>query len=113
LVDEKWFGRKNVFNIEKDKSWITNIEKIEFPTTKNKTWQNYIDARRMEIACGEAPYLVSRYDTVTGEIINLNSRIGLLDRKIRIVTENTNDEKEWLKWTERAFQSIYGFELQG
>lgn len=113
LVDEKWFGRKNVFNIAEYKSWITNNKKIEFPDTKKKTWQNYIDARRMEITCGEAPYLVSRYDTVTGEIINLKSRIGLLDRKMRVVNENTNNEKEWLKWTERAFQSIYGFEFQG
>lgn len=113
LVDEKWFGRKNVFNIAEDKRWITNNKKIEFPDTKNKTWQNYIDARRMEITCGEAPYLVSRYDTVTGEIINLKSRIGFLDRKMRVVNENTNNEKEWLKWTERAFQSIYGFEFQG
>lgn len=113
LVDEEWFGTKNVFNIAEDKSWITNNKKIEFPDTKNKTWQNYIDARRMEITCGEAPYLVSRYDTVTGEMICLKSRIGLLDRKMRIVNENTNNEKEWFKWTERAFQSIYGFEFQG
>lgn len=113
LVDEKWFGRKNVFNIVEDKSWTANNKKIEFSDDKNKTWQNYIDVRRMEITCGEAPYLVSRYDTVTGEIINLKSRIGLLDRKMRVVNENTNNEKEWFKWTERAFQSIYGFEFQG
>ena len=113
LVDEKWFGRKNVFNIVEDKSWTVNNKKIEFSDDKNKTWQNYIDARRMEITCGEAPYLVSRYDTVTGQIINLKSRIGLLDRKMRVVNENTNNEKEWFKWTERAFQSIYGFEFQG
>lgn len=113
LVDERWFGRKNVFNIEEDKSWIINNKKIEFPDSKNKTWQNYVDARRMEITCGEAPYLVSRYDTVTGEIINLKARIGFLDRKMRVVNENTKNEKEWLKWTERAFQSIYGFEFQG
>ena len=113
LVDEKWFGRKNIFNIAKDKSWTVNNKKIEFPDIKNKTWQKYIDARRMEITCGEAPYLVSRYDTVTGEILNLKSRIGLLDRKMRVVNENTNNGKEWFKWTERAFQSIYGFEFQG
>ena len=32
---------------------------------------------------------------------------------MRVVNENTNTEKEWLKWSERAFQSIYGFEFQG
>lgn len=113
LIDEQWFGRKNIFNISKDRNWIPNNEKVEFPNIKNKTWKDYVDARRMEITCGEAPYLVSRYDTVTGEIINLKSRIGLLDRKMRVVSENTNNEDEWLKWTERAFQSVYGYEFQG
>jgi hypothetical protein len=113
LIDEQWFGRKNVFNIAKDRDWIPNNEKIEFPNVKNKTWKDYVDARRMEITCGEAPYLVSRYDTVTGEVINLKSRIGLLDRKIRVVSENAKNEDEWIKWTVRAFQSVYGYEFQG
>lgn len=67
----------------------------------------------MEITCGEAPYLVSRYDTVTGNPIDLYKRIGFLDRKMRVVNENTTSEDEWLKWSERAFQSVYGFEFQG
>lgn len=113
LIDEEWFGRKNVFNVTINKTWTANEEKIIFPNIKNKAWENYIDARRMEIACGEAPYLVSRYDTVTGEAIPLKSRVGLLDRKMRVINENTNSDKDWFKWTERAFQSIYGFEFQG
>lgn len=87
------------------------MEKIVFPNSKK--WQDYVDARRLEISCGEAPYLVSRYDTVTGEQINLENRIGLLDRKLRVVNENVVDAKEWLKWVVRAFQSSYGYEYQG
>ena len=113
LVDNAWFGRKNIFNIEKEKSWEVMENKINFPKKKNKTWQKYVDENRLEITCGEAPYLVSRYDTVSGKPIELNERIGILDRKMRIVNENTNNEKEWLKWSERAFQSTYGFEFQG
>lgn len=113
LVDEQWFGRKNVFNKSKGKKWVTSDAKIEFLDSENKNWKTYVDARRMEITCGEAPYIISRYDTVTGEKIPLKSRIGLLDRKMRIVNENTINEKEWFTWTERAFQSIYGFEFQG
>lgn len=113
LIDSQWFDRKDVFNVEQEKSWITIDEKIIFPKIKDRDWKNYVDARRMEITCGEAPYLVSRYDTVTGKLINLKSRIGLLDRKLRIVNENTITEKEWLKWSQRAFESIYGFEYQG
>ena len=113
LVDNSWFGRDYVFNIEQNKSWKTTTNKIKFPDVKNKTWKKYVDERRLEITCGEAPYLVSRYDTVSGKSINLFDRIGLLDRKMRVVHENTNNEYEWLKWSERAFQSIYGFEFQG
>ena len=69
LIDENWFGCKNVFNITTDNRWITNCEKIVFSNEKGKTWKDYVDARRMEISCGEAPYLVSRYDAVSGELI--------------------------------------------
>lgn len=113
LVDNAWFEKENIFNIEKEKEWEIIKDKIEFPNDKNKTWQKYVDENRIEITCGEAPYLVSRYDTVTGNYIEIDKRIGLLDRKLRIVKENTNNESEWLKWSERAFQSIYGFEFQG
>lgn len=113
LVDNAWFGRENVFNKETEKGWDTTTERIQFPDKKDKTWQKYVDEKRLEIACGEAPYLVSRYDTVSGEHLKLKDRIGMLDRKMRVVGENTNNEADWLKWSERAFQSIYGFEFQG
>ena len=112
LVDEHWFGRPNVFNIPQDSTW-TATERIVFPEDKQHTWKRYVDARRIEVSCGEAPYLVSRYDTVTGKPIELLSRIGLLDRKLRVVTENASDESEWLKWAYRAYESVYGFEFQG
>lgn len=111
LVDSIWFGRENVFNTETEKNWITNPQKVEFP--KDKTWQDYVDDRRLEITCGEAPYLVSRYDNATGLAIPIQDRIGLLDRKLRVVCENACSNEEWLKWGERAVQSIYGFEFQG
>lgn len=111
LIDDTWFGRTGVFNQADGSTWIVNPEKVIFPN--GKKWQDYVDARRLEISCGEAPYLVSRYDTVTGKQIPIESRIGLLDRKLRIVNENTDNEKEWLKWVTRAFQSTYGYEYQG
>ena len=64
LVDNAWFGRENVFNTETEKGWIATAEKIIFPD--GKTWQDYIKANRLEITCGEAAYLTSRHDTVTG-----------------------------------------------
>lgn len=113
LVDEAWFERKDVFNTvdSKNQTWKATDEKIGFP--KGKTWKKYVDAKRLEISCGEAPYLVNRYDTVTGNEIPISERIGLLDRKLRVVNENTDNEDEWYRWAIRAYQSTYGYEYQG
>lgn len=111
--DEDWFGRTCVFNIEnEDHTWTVTEGKIEFP--RRKKWQHYVDSRQLEITCGEAPYLVSRYDVSTGElVVPLIRRIGMLDRKLRIVNENTDTYDDWLKWTIRAFEASYGYEYQG
>lgn len=110
--DEQWFGKKNVFNVEKeDNTWTSQKGKIEF-LYKND-WKEYVCSKRIEITCGEAPYVVSRYDVTTGKKLPLNNRIGILDRKIRVVSENTNNKKTWLQWVYKAFESVYGYEYQG
>ncbi len=114
--DEQWFGRPNVFNTPNGHDWTPNPEPIAFPEDgKNKRagWMKYVDSKRLEITCGEAPYLVSRYDTTTGEFLPIEKRIGILDRKLRVVNENTNNETDWFKWAKRAFESTYGYEYQG
>lgn len=113
LVDEQWFGKADVFNRTDGNRWITTNGAIAFPEEKTKSWEQYIDAKRLEITCGEAPYLVSRYDSVSGEPIPVKDRIGLLDRKLRVINENTNDKEEWMFWARRAIESIYGYEFQG
>lgn len=114
-IDNDWFEKENVFNIpnEGDHSWTTTKSNIIFPNTDKRTWKDYVKEKRLEITCGEAPYLTSRYDTVTGEYIEVPERIGLLDRKLRIVCENTTTREEWLEWAYNALTSIYGFEWQG
>lgn len=111
--DKDWFGRSGVFNTENaDHTWTVSEGKVEF--LKKKKWQHYVDSRRLEITCGEAPYLVSRYDVSTGElIVPPMRRIGMLDRKLRIVNENTDTYDDWLKWVIRAFEACYGYEYQG
>lgn len=125
LVDENWFGRKNVFNEEitnEDGShcWRSSLSRIVFPSEnpgddKNvaKDWKAYVNDLRLEITCGEAPYIVSRYDATTGEFISVENRVGLLDRKLRVVCENTDSVEDWLEWAENAYKAIYGFEWQG
>ncbi len=116
LVDNAWFGRENVFNTEivtpeGSHTWLPTEGKIEFP--EGKTWRDYITENRLEITCGEAPFLVSRYDTVTAQPLPIEMRVGMLDRKLRVVSENTDSEVEWLEAAEIAFQSSYGYEWQG
>ena len=106
FADETWFGRPDVFA-----KGGQPTQQVSF--SKHRSWQRYVDDRRLEITCGEAPYLVSRYDVATGEIIPIANRIGILDRKLRVVNENTADEVEWLTWATRAFQAVYGYEFQG
>lgn len=114
LVDDAWFQQKsNRFNKETDKSWETNYRKVAFPKKLKKTWQDYVRANRLEVSCGEAPYLTSRYDTVTGNFIPVKMRIGLLDRKFRVISENVDDPQDWLEWAKIALRSTYGFEWQG
>ena len=113
LIDNAWFEQKNVFNKELSsvKKWKTDKAKIEFP--KSKTWKNYVNDKRLEISCGEAPYITSRYDTTTGKFIEIANRIGLLDRKLRVINENVDDSEEWLKATKSAYKNTYAYEWQG
>lgn len=117
LIDEAWFGRKDgLFNSpdpEDPHNWINNEEPISFEGT-GKDWKDYVADMRLEITCGEAPYLANRYDAVTGVYNeNVKFRIGMLDRKLRIVSENTEKSGDWLLWAKVALRSIYGFEWQG
>ena len=113
LIDNQWFGRENVFNTETEKTWITNKEEIEFPKQKGKTWKDYISSNRLEISCGEAPYLTSRYDATTRRYIAPEDRIGILDRKLRIICEHTKQKNTWLKYAIQAVKSVYGYDWQG
>ena len=131
LIDEAWFGYPNAFNEEVTledgtHTWIPTEGKIQFPDAKGKTWRKYVRDMRLEITCGEAPYLVNRYDAPTGNrfdekvdpatgetTIDLNMRVGLLDRKLRVVSENTETSGKWLEWARKALENTYGYEWQG
>ena len=98
-------------------SWLCNaqnnlVDEAWF-SDKSKTWEDYVRTTCLEITCGEAPYLASRYDTTTGEPIPIDQRIGLLDRKLRVICEHVKDSNEWLEWARVAYQNIYGYEWQG
>ena len=78
-----------------------------------RDWETFVDAKFLEITCGEAPYLVGRYNAVTGEAIDLAERTGLLDRKLRVIGEYATTVGHWLELATRAVKSVYGYDLQG
>jgi hypothetical protein len=84
------------------------------PITKNN-WQEYVALLKLEITCGEAPYIVSRYDPVSDskELVPIAKRVGFLDYKLRVVSKYCETNQEWIKWAKIAFKSSYGYEWQG
>ncbi|WP_211328387.1 Eco57I restriction-modification methylase domain-containing protein [Paraeggerthella hongkongensis] len=117
-LDEAWFGRRDVFNTEivaddGANTWTPTSDPIEFLKSKGHGWRAYVEAPRLEITCGEAPFVCSRYDTVTGDELPVSERVGFLDRKLRVVTEKTKTRKEWVRRALDALRATYGFEYQG
>lgn len=86
-------------------SWVVKmmVDNVDFD----------IETRCMELTCGEAPFIVSRYDTTTGEPIAISERIGILDRKLRMVNDQQLSDEDWLAQVRLAFQTTYGYEWQG
>lgn len=95
----------------------TKICKIQIDslvqTFEKISWQNFITKNILEITCGEAPYIVNRYDAVSGEEIKIKNRCGILDRKLNLISANINAPEDWYFWTRKAVQSVYGYEFQG
>ena len=120
-LDADWFhglgAEESIgqFTVELPQGWQTVETPVQFPDCKGRTpsWVQYVQSRRLEVTCGEAPFLASRYDAATGEMIPVARRIGILDRKLRVVSENAATEDEWRKYATHAVQSTYGYEYQG
>ena len=68
-----WIIKKKVDLVEEE------LSKLEL--------EDYIGQRWLEITCGEAPYMTSRYDTVTGEYLDIEDRVGFLDRKLQRISK--------------------------
>ncbi len=68
-----------------------------------------IGSRWLEAACGEAPFITTRYDAESGEDIPVNERVGILDRKLRACPSGYDK----LTWATEAVQSVYGYEING
>lgn len=71
----------------------------------------YISKKCIEGCCGEAPFLTTRYDVVSGVEIPIENRTGIVDRKLKHIQSNSTEE-EWINLANIALKSTYGFEIQ-
>lgn len=123
LIDNAWFEahgygppRESGWFNDDQREWNVNSKPVFEKGDDN--WKKYVKDIRLELTCGEAPYIVSRHDAVNPDqdgTIPIENRIGLLDRKLRIINENidSKDKGMWLEWAKKAVQSVYGYEWQG
>ncbi len=98
-----------VDEMNKQIDWSTG----HWPTNENN-WQDYVKELRLEITCGEAPFIVNRYNAANGKKVRmLDDRVGFLDRKLQTVSKFCENKNSWLEWATIAFQCSYGYEWQG
>jgi hypothetical protein len=83
--------------------------------SENHSWLDFISTKWLEITCGEAPYIASRYDPTSTKqaLVPLKKRVGFLDLKMLAINKNVSDKGDWLFHAEEALKSCYGYEWQG
>lgn len=74
-------------------------------------FEEYIDRKVLEVTCGEAPFLTTRYDAATGQQIPCGERVGLLDRKLQRIPDVVDKDK-WIAFANRSLKATYGYEWQ-
>jgi hypothetical protein len=94
---------------------VNKINKAVDSFASANNWQEYVRELKLEITCGEAPFIVSRYNPIaqTDKIIKIENRVGFLDKKLKVVSQYCDNKSSWLFWAKEAFKASYGYEWQG
>lgn len=89
-------------------------QSIDYQINKDN-WKRYVTELKLEITCGEAPFICSRYNptSYTGKKKKIKNRVGFLDKKLKKVSKYCNTQEEWFFWAKEAYKSSYGYEWQG
>ncbi|GAA6112628.1 hypothetical protein AP1H75_02940 [Apilactobacillus apinorum] len=80
---------------------------------KKDSLEKYVNRLWIEIACGEGPYMTTRYDVENGNIIEISERVGFVDRKLKRINKEVKVKEDWGKLVKDAFKASYGFEWSG
>lgn len=95
-------------------TWIVKMQNDAADTNyKDDDLETYVSRKWLEITCGEAPYMATRYDMETGEVIPVADRVGFVDRKLARINGEVADKAEWQRLVVIAYKSSYGFEWSG
>ena len=95
-------------------SWVIKLQvEAALEDMKELPIQDFIQTKWIEITCGEAPYMVNRYDMETGDVIPLNKRSGFIDVKFKRLNKEIEIEDEWVKLALEIYKASYGYEYQG
>jgi type II restriction enzyme len=95
-------------------SWVIKLQvDAALKDMEELSLVDFIKTKWLEITCGEAPYMVNRYDMETGEVIPLKDRAGFIDVKFKKINEAIESEEEWLKLAVEIYKASYGYEYQG
>lgn len=95
-------------------TWIVKRQNDEVDRNyQDDELEAYVKRKWLEITCGEAPYMASRYDMETGKLVPLTERVGFVDRKLARINVEVEDKAEWQRLVELAYKSSYGFEWSG
>ena len=106
---EVFTPRSIVYEMNQQADWSTG----HWPTTQ-ENWRDYVSELRLEITCGEAPFIVGRYNAASGKkVLKLSDRVGFLDKKLQVVSAYCDKPDDWLEWSMVAFKCSYGYEWQG
>ena len=97
-------------------SWIVDKQVMAvLEEFKDYKLDKFLETTWMEITCGEAPYITSRYDMMSGEPIALSDRKGFIDRKFQRLNDDitVDSHRKWVNRAVKIYESSYGFEFQG
>ena len=95
-------------------SWVIKLQvEAALEGMKKISLKHFIQTKWLEITCGEAPYMVNRYDMETGNVIPLKKRTGFMDIKFKRLNDAIESEEEWIKLALEIYKASYGYEYQG
>src|SRR5690625_2942656 len=95
-------------------SWVIKLQvDATLKDMEELSLVDFIKTKWLEITCGEAPYMVNRYDMETGEVLPLEERSGFIDVKFKKLNEAIESQEDWLKLAVEIYKASYGYEYQG